>query len=493
VFFQRFSILLLLLYSCCAQAQEAPKSTLRLSASDCISRALSLNLDIQIERLNPVLNQLSLDAAFQPYEPAFQTQYLRASSESPGQVDPVSNLVYPGNETIRDIYSEGLTGRLPFGMSYDLSVDFSRTTGSRFLLPQYDSTAKLDLRQPLLENLLIDATRRNIQLSRISLRMSEEALRQRVMDIVTQVLTSYFDLIHAYQNIEVQQQGVDLAQRLLNDNQRRVESGVMAPLDIKQAESDLASRKTDLLTARQSLIRQQNLLKRLISDDYESFYQQRIEPSEQLLFLKDTRELKESWKRALDERPDLIQLRQELEKRDIEVRYNKNQVLPSLDLIASFGLNGLDSQLDRSFDDITRRENPNYTTGFVLTIPLRNKAAKSNLQASREQKKQALLNLKNLEQAILAEIDNAWHETNTQYQRVSSAREARRYAEAVLEAEEKKLSSGATTSYMVLQLQRDLTNARLIELRAIADYNKAQAEYSRSEASTLERHQILIE
>lgn len=476
----------------CLSGKAYSEEALSLSAEECIARALEHNLDIRIERLNPVISELALEAAYQPYEPSFQSQYLRTFSRSPGQVDPISNLAYPSNDTTRDIYSNGFTGRVPFGMTYDLSVDFNRTTGSRFPLPQYNTTASLNLRQPILKNFRIDAASRNISISRISLRMSQQALRKRVMDTVTLVLTSYYDLIHAYESIAVQEQGVNLAEQLLADNKRRVESGVMAPLDIKQAESDLASRRTDLLSAQQNLVRQQNLLKSLITDKFESMHGKSIQPSEELLSLKDTRDLHDSWQRALKERPDLIQLRDELEKRDIEIRYSKNQVLPSLDLIASFGLNGLDSELDRGFDDITRRENPNYTTGFVITIPLRNRAARANLRSSREAKTQALLNLKKLEQSILAEIDNAYHDTNTQFQRVQSARAARRYAEAVLEAEEKKLTNGATTSFVVLQLQRDLTNARIVELRAIADYNKAQAEFSQKEASTLERHKIIV-
>ncbi|MDA7915662.1 TolC family protein [Verrucomicrobia bacterium] len=475
------------------QAQSQSSSAdLSLSAKECIYRALEHNLDIQIERITPVIRELALEAAYQPYEPSLRSQSTRSFSRSPGQVDPVSNLTYPGNDTTRDVYSNSINGRIASGMSYNMAVEVNRTTGTRFLVPQYSTSASINLQQPLLKNFLIDSASRNIRLSRISLRMSKLALSGKVTDIVTQVLTAYYDLIHAYENIKVQEQGLDLAQRLLEDNQRRVESGVMAPLDIKQAESDLASRETDLLTARQTLVRQQNILKQLISDDYSSLHGRSIRPSETLLSLKDTRGLHSSWQRALDERTDLLQLRDELEKQDIEIRYSRNQVLPALDLVTSFGLNGLDSKLTRGFGDITGGDNPNYSAGFVLTIPLSNRAAKANLKSSRESKKAALLNLKRLEQSILAEIDNGFHETNTQFNRVHSARTARRYAEAVLEAEEKKLSNGATTSYVVLQLQRDVTSARLIELRAITDYNKAQAQFSKSENSTLERQQIII-
>jgi outer membrane protein len=215
-----------------------------------------------------------------------------------------------------------------------------------------------------------------------------------------------------------------------------------------------------------------------------------IEPTDRLLPLPQTFNLQESWRRGLDQRPDILQNRQTLERQNIVLRFRKNQILPSLDLQLTYGHLGIGRNTPQSFDGIRNGSGQRYSYGVVFSMPLSNRSAKSNYREGRVQKERMLKQFKQLEQQIVLEIDNAVKSAQTAYQRITATRESRLYAEAALDAEEKKLINGKSTSFFVLQLQRDLTAARSTELRALADYNRALSTLWLSEGTTLEKRKL---
>ena len=215
-----------------------------------------------------------------------------------------------------------------------------------------------------------------------------------------------------------------------------------------------------------------------------------VEPADNLIAVAQTFDLQESWRMGLELRPDLLQSKEQLERQQVVLRFNKNQLLPSLDLRLTYGHNGFGSNLDTGFQGIRDGSGQNYSYGIILTIPFSNKVARNAYHASRLEKERLVLSYKQVEQQIVVEIDNAVKAARTAYARIDATREARLYAEAALEAEEKKLANGKSTSFFVLQLQRDLTGARLSELRALADYNRAVSNLRLSEGTTLEAHQL---
>ena len=146
--------------------------------------------------------------------------------------------------------------------------------------------------------------------------------------------------------------------------------------------------------------------------------------------------------------------------------------------------------LGETYDTIAKGDQPNYRIGATLSIPLGNRAARSRYRSNKVREEQLLLTLKSQEQGIMIEIDNAIKQASSSYDRVQATRKASEYSQAALEAEQKKLENGKSTSFVVLQLQNDLTSARSSELRAVADYNNALAELSFRDATTLNRHNI---
>ncbi len=351
----------------------------------------------------------------------------------------------------------------------------------------------VNITQPLLRDFWTDATRTQIKVNRRQLKISELAFRFQVMDVVTRVTQAYYDLIFARENVKVQEKAVELANRLLFENQQRVKAGAMAPLDQKQAESQAAVAQADLISARNDLLTTENALKNLLTDDFGSFYNIRLVPTEKLVAVPAGLNLFESWQNGLMMRPDYNQLKQELEKANIILKYRYNQLFPTLDLVGSYGRNGLDSDLGGAVEDIRGGDFPKWSGGVVFSVPLSLRRERNDYKSAKAQQKQALLRLKKLENDVMVQIEDSVNLVKSNLERVDATRAAREFAEDALEAQQKTLEAGKGTVFVVLQLQRDLTAARSGEIRALSEYNKALNQLYFNEGTTLERNGVEID
>jgi len=459
--------------------------------------AVEHNFDVQIERYNPRLRLYDLRGAYAGYDPLFSVSGQHDFSLSGGGLDPVTKLPSPASESDDNSFRSSVTGGLlPWGTTYNISGNIQETYGTFGQGGPFDNTrgsVSAGLSQPRLKNFWIDGTRLRISVAKNRLTWSEQGLRLRLMDNIHLVELAYYDLIAARENVKVQEQALQLADRLLAENKRRVEVGALAPLDEKQAASQVAARRADLQAAQARLAVAQNELKRLISDQYRELHDTDLDPSESLAAPLQIFNLQDSWGKGMTLRPDLLQLKLDLEKQGVQLRYDKNQLFPQLDLFGTYGHGAggaFVAEFSDGFDQFRQGNQPFYTYGARLSVPLSSVRERNVYKSSKLRLEQILLRLKATEQGILTEIDNAVIAARTSHERVSSTREARLYAEAALEAEQKKLENGKSTSFVVLQLQRDLTAARSAEISALADYNKSLADLAHREGSTLERRKI---
>ena len=527
----RVTLLLLLGICLTASAQTNAPQMRPLSLADCIEVALGHNFDVKIKRYNPELAQYTLSADYGAYEPTFNVEGGHGYSKSPGGIDEQGR-PYGSTETDDNYIASGFSGLLPWGLNYNLGSTFTDRYGNRpgaeidpnspyyvtntfinqqnglpvtFITTNYATFSRqlsfedfsgnvgfAQLRQPLLKNFWIDSTRLQIYLNKKDLKISEEDLRNQLMQTITAVSQAYYEVIFAQENVKVQQSAMELADRLLAENRKRVEVGAMAPLEEKQAQSQVASSRADLLAAEGSRDTQQRVLKNLLSDDYMQWKNVTVAPTERLVAVPETFDLQESWKKGLSLRPDLAQQRLTFEKQGYIVRYQKNQLFPQLDLVGTAGYNASAGSVSDGLGQIRDTENPFWSGGAQLTYPIGNTSARNNYKSAKAAKEQVLLQLKQLEQTVLIQIENAIAVARTSFQRVQATREARLYSEAALEAEQKKLENGKSTSFVVLQLQKDLTTARSSEIRALADYNESLAQLWLQEGSTLERRMITL-
>jgi outer membrane protein TolC len=218
-----------------------------------------------------------------------------------------------------------------------------------------------------------------------------------------------------------------------------------------------------------------------------------LQPGEPLVAVSRAYHLQESWRTAMNQRPDLLEAKLDAEKAGIQLKYYKNQVFPQLDLVGSYGLTGSRREFGGALDDVHNGNLPFYSYGAQLTIPLGNVTARNRFKQGKLTVEQSLLTVKKIEQDVMVQVDNAIKAAQAAFERVDATHEARLYAEAALEAEQKKLENGKSTSFIVLQLQTNLTTARSNEIRALADYNEALTGLAQAEASTLERRKIDIQ
>jgi outer membrane protein len=475
-----------------------------ISLEEAIHLAIENNLALQIERYNPEIDRLAIRTLRGAYDPVFRLSGDQDYRSSPGRLNPDLNIRERTGENWNESFRAGVAGLLPTGLQYDLGTSLVRnsgnitqftTNGIPFLIDipsEYSTFAGITLSQPLLRNFWIDGPRANIALARTQLKVSEAALRYQLMLLVSRVEQAYYNLIFSREAVKVQEKALELFERLLADNRRRVEVGTMARLEEKQAESQVATSRADLLAAQRDLAFQENVLKGLLTGDYHQWHDLRLVPEETLIAVPATFDLQDSWARAFANRPDLLQFRLDLERRDIRLRLDHNQRFPQLDVRGSFGLSGVAGDMDPAYGNIRDREFPSHSYGAVLSIPLGNVSARNRYQSSKAEKEQSILRLKNFEQAVLIEVDDALKQAQTSFQRVDATRQARAFAELALDAEQRKFESGRSTSFFVLQYQRDLTAARYQEIRALAEYNNTLAQLALREGTILDRHRLDI-
>lgn len=530
----------LLLASLCATRADGVEEQVRarqqarlervLSLEDCIKIALEHNLDVQIARLDPEVSGFQLRAAYGGYDPSFSLSGTHSYQLAPGGLD-TQGRSYTGTESETDAFGGSIGGLLPWGTRYSFGANFSDRTGTspgtirdtstytlstntlydfNTGLPLYNAVTTnygtlptrnpfenasanvgfFELRQPLLKNFWDDGTRLTIFMNKKQLQISELGLRSQVIDTITKVETAYLSFIYTEEAVKVQEKALELAERLVAENRRRVEVGALAPLDEKQAESEAASRRADLLAAKASRDSQERALKALLSDDYDEWMMARIRPTESLHATPQQFNLQESWRKGMSARPDVLEARLSAQMQERQVKYQNNQRFPQLDVVGDVGYVGSDDQMSGAWRQVRNRDNSYYSYGVQLTVPLGNVGPRNAYKAAKTTYEQRLLAVKQTEQTALIQIENSIAGARTSLERVEATRQARLYAEEALKAEEMKLEKGKSTSFVVLDLQSKLTAARSAEIKALADYNIALAQIAQSEGSTLERRGV---
>jgi outer membrane protein len=483
------SIFFSVAFAVAAQTNADVSPVRAMSLQECIQESLTHNLDVQIVRYNPQISLYNLDAAYGGYDPvlAFSAVHSRNESGVEGASATTSD---------SDTFNSSLNGGTPWGMTYGLSgnaADNHNVSVPTNFFAGSSGSVQLGVTQPLLKNFWIDGNRLNIRVDKNRLKFSEQGLRLQIITSVTAVENAYYELIYAQQNVEVETQALVLAQTQLDQDQQRVQFGSLAPLDVQQDEAQLAQSKANMIAAQYTLSIDQNALKNLITDAYAEWRGTNIQPTATLEAPLQLFDLQDSWSKGMTERPDLLQARLNVEQQGIELKFSQNQLFPELDLLGTYGYNGAGQEFSDTLGQINNRDRPFYSYGAQISIPLSNIGPRNQYKTAKATLQQVVLQLKQLEQNVMVDIDNAVKQAQSSYESVDATKQARIYAEAALDAEQKKYAVGKSTTFTVLQLQNNLTAARSNEIRALANYNEALANLAAAEGSTIERDGIDIQ
>lgn len=473
-----------------------------MSLKDCIQTALQNNFQVEIQRESVAIQRYGLAGDYGGYDPVWNLSgthahnNLGAYTQVPQTNGTISYLVVPTISDQNTFKSDIGGASTPWGMNYDLFGNVAEATANTPGSPESINSAGqvgATVTQPLLKNFWIDSTRLTISLAKNSLQQSEEGLRLQFITTVAAVQNAYYQLIYAQDNVKVQQEALTLAQTQLDQDRQRVQVGSLAPLDVQQDEAQAASSQANLITAWNTLSVDQNTLKAALISDYAHWHDITIQPNEALNADLQTFDLQQCWSKGLTKRPELVQARLTVEAQGITLKFDRNQLYPSLDLNASYGYNGVGRFYSGAFDQYADANHPFYSYGAAMSIPLSNIKARNALKSDKATLRQQLLTLKQLEQSIMVAIDNAVQQVASDYQNYQATKQARIYAEAALDAEQKKYNVGKSTTFTVLQLQNTLTTDRGNEIQSIAKYNEDIAALSQQKGTTLEDLNIGIE
>jgi len=416
------------------------------------------------------------------------------------------------------------TQYLSTGTTYSVGFNNQRqTTNSTFteLNPLIATGMRITFTQHLLQGLSINANRRFITIAKNNREISDVAFRSQAINSVAQIENIYWDLVSAYDDVRVKERSLALAQKTLSDNKKQVEIGTLAPIEVTRAESAVASGQQDLIVSQTNLQLQQLLMKNALTRNMTDpqLAAAPVIPTSTMELPKQepVAPIQDLINEALQRSPDLAQSRIDLTNRDITKRATRNELLPTVDLVAWYGASGLagntnplalctsptqigcitppgppPSGFNDAFTNLFGYSAPDYAVGLSVNIPIRNRAAQADQVRSELEYRQAQVRLQQLQNQIAIQVRNAQFAVQQNRARVDAANSARQLAAESLDAEQKKYALGASTNTLVLQAQRDLAQAEANVVTAISAYEKSKVELDRVMGLTLDHNGISI-
>jgi outer membrane protein len=489
-------------------AQPAP-SVRRLSVDEAVSLALEQNLGIQIERFNPQIEDVSVAQARSFWQPT-----LVSTLQNNSQNQPSTSVLSGGQtKTTNGNFNTqlGVNQLLPTGGSYSVAWNSGRSTTTNVFTnfePQLSSYVAFNFVQPIFRNRSIDSYRQQLQVTQKDREASDVSLSATVALTRRNVKNAYWDLAYARDNLSAQQQSLDLAKRALADNEKRVQIGTMAPIDIVEAQAEVARNEESVIVAEAAIQQAEDRLRVLILNPAQpDFWTTSLEPSEPMPFVPVTVDLETATRRAIASRTDVQLARNTLSRNEVTLKFYRAQLLPQVDAQLSYTSNGVGgTQLtpltslslagttrsvlsERGFGsvlgDVFTNAYPTWTFGVTMSYPIGKSTQETSMARAQLQYQQAQTQLRNTEMQIGSQVRDAGRQVTTNAKRVDSARAARDLAEQKLAAEEKKFAAGIEISFFVFQAQRDLAQARTAEIKAIADYNKSMVDFEAIQETSL--------
>ena len=487
----------------------AQRREMRLSLREATAFALQGNLDIQIAGLNPRIREAQIteekgifDVEARASLLASDARLLETSTTFLDKIIP--NGLAGQDDSQQQELTVGVAQLTPYGGAYEVRLSETHLETSRRVVGNvlrlgervetYTGGVELRATQPFLRNFGSTVTQNRILIAQNNLTISQEDFRQQVIVVTSGVQQTYWDLVFRRQDLAVRLQQLALAERLLDQIRRQVAVGTLAPIEVLQAETNIARTKERILVGQNTVRSAEDRLKRVMNFSLTGeLADVELLPVDAPAYTTPALDQDVQIQQSLEHRPELIQAKIALENQHINLVFDKNQTLPTLDLTASLRFNGLDDSFGGSIEEFELDKRYRWDVGVVFRYPLANRRAKGRLEQSRLAIRQQLLRIKNLEENIIAEVRAAVRDALTNAQRVQATRAASRLAEKQLEAEEKKLQVGLATVFTVLQFQEDLAVERSNEINALTDYLKAIVRLEEVKGTLLQAYDIILQ
>jgi HAE1 family hydrophobic/amphiphilic exporter-1 len=514
-----------------------------LSLRDALSMALENNKDIEVARENVRIAEFDLLGVRGAYDPRLTTSTFYERAEN-----PISSFLSGGQNgsTLQSDYTGTvrLEGQSPaLGGNYRLDFSSIRlTTNNQFtaLNPQYPTALTFSYTQPLWRGLKFDNSRRQIEIAKKNLSLTDAQFRQRAIDTITNVQRAYWDLVFALRSLQVQRDAVTTARQQLEHNKRLVNEGQLAPIDVVAAEAQISTFEQGVFSALEEISRAENNLKNMIAENQKAtIWTESLVPTDAVDLAVPNVSLPDALKTAMENRPELQQSNVLKEINEIDKRYYKEQTKPAIDLVGTYGLTGLAGSIssagvnpftasslivrqrvdelsalagleplpvvppqtispqllggyDQSLQNLLANRYNNFRIGVQISLPLRNRTAEAQLGRTLVEGERIGTQREQLEQTIQVDVRNALQAMRSSEARLRAAVATRQANEQQFASEQRKLDAGQSTVFLVLERQTALTEARGNEVKAQTDLNKAIADLQRATGNALRVNSIVV-
>ena len=501
-----------------AQGSAAP--VVHLTLEDAVKLALDRNLDIAVQRLNPEISDIAIANVQSLYHPTLTSVLATQSTTTPAN-STLAGSGQAGAPIVADLatFNGGLVQNVPWGggsFTVTLNNNRQKTTSQNTLYnPTFNTNWFGSFTQPLLRNLRIDSTRQQLAVTKINRDISDVQLRATITNTLSNVRNAYWDYVFAVESVQVAQQSLDLANKLVQDNQTRVDVGTMAPIDVVSAQSQAATAKQNLVAAQSAMHTAELALKRLIvGGTSDPNWNATIDATDRPEFRPEPIDLEASVAHALSERTDIEIAKKTVQQNDVTLKFLGDQLKPQVDFVGTYGLVGVGGpQLQFEpgttgvnrvpigaipggyFDALSslfRTAFPRWTAQINFSYPLGLSTQEANVARARVQLGQVQAQLKQAELQVATDVTNAVVTVRSNVERVQAAQAASELAQRSLEAEQSKFEVGMSTNFNVIQAQRDLATARNNELQAVLNYRKSLVEFERLQQTTLSNLNITV-
>ena len=516
---------------------------LPLSLNEAIRLALENNNDIRSSRITVEMAEHDLTASHGAYDPKlFSESYFERTSIPVASFFGGSN----GNSLkVNNATSQiGLSGLAPkYGGSYELSMSSTRYSSNNFfntLNPAVSSQLTFTYTQPLVRGLHTDDARRRIEIAKKNLTLTDVQFRQKATEIITNVEQAYWELVNALKTLQVQIEAVKQSREQVQTNKRQVAQGVLAPIDVVEAEAQVKSFEQNVYSAQEQVTRAENALKTLMLPNRKAdLWSSALLPITPVTLEAPRVLLSEAINTALENRMELAQLRTSAEINQIDQKFYRDQTKPQVDLELSYSSNGYAGTVTDNTNPLTNdltalqnriaelssiaglpavqtntlnptvpasmqggygqslanmlgQDNPTVRVGVKISLPLKNRTAKAQLGHSLAEGRQIETQRAQTEQMIEADVRNAMQSVRSVEARLAAAAAQRLASDQQYTSEQRKFKAGMSTVYLVLQRQTDLVVARGKELQAQTDLNKAIADFQRAIGNTFRYRNVAV-
>jgi outer membrane protein TolC len=496
------------------QRADKAGTAVKMSLRDVIKLALQNNLSIAIADTNEDVKQQALIGSHGVFDPTFSANLSTSSSNSVN--NQITNQSTTGfiNTSKSSSWNASVSQPLQwYGGSLTLNWNTTRTDSNQvndLFSPQYRTTGSLQFRQPLLRNLRIDQNRNAIKVANLNLKIIDSQFRNTLTSTIASIESAYWNLVSAIAGYDISVSSVKLAREQVAMNQKKVDVGTMAPIDVTSSLSTQAQREVSVIRGEDSVLQAENRLKNMISKDRSAeIWGQTIVPTDKPDFVEYKAELNTAITTALKNSPTLEQDDLNVQNTDFSYKLQQNSKKWQVDLSATIGSGGLAGPqsyvnglprnnpdniggLFTSYSTLFTQDTYNWNFGFQISIPLRSRSIDSQLATTRIQRQQQLMTRVQDEQTIIVSIRNYVQALETAKKQIETAHVGTQVAEAVLAAEQKRLEAGLSQNFQVLQDQDQLTSAQNNELTALISYKTAVINLQQAMYTLLDENNINV-